>query len=73
MSARPNMTPTPTPKADDLPFGAGHTHDLIPLEWTTRSLRGRNAATDASQVPHPSSVARGRQHPVQSMGQTIGQ
>jgi hypothetical protein len=36
------MTPTPTPKADYLPFGAGHTHDLIPLEWTTRDPKGRD-------------------------------
>jgi hypothetical protein len=26
----------PTPKADFVPLGAGHTHDLILLEWTTK-------------------------------------
>jgi hypothetical protein len=37
---------TPTPKADFVPLGAGHTHDLILLEWTTKDPKA--AADDAS-------------------------
>jgi hypothetical protein len=39
----PPANMTPTPKADVVPLGAGHTHDLM-LEWTTKDPK---AAADA--------------------------
>ncbi len=48
---------TPTPKADFVPLCAGHTHDLILLEWTTKDPKA--VADDggaARAVPDRASV-----------------
>jgi hypothetical protein len=62
----------PTPKSDFVPLGAGHTHDLILLEWTTKdpvdvdkwNNQRRNDARDVSigrsGAPKPLAVSVGR-------------
>ncbi len=47
---------TPTPKADFVPLCAGHTHDLILLEWTTKDPKAvaddGGAARELFRIAH---------------------
>ncbi len=51
---------TPTPKADFVPLCAGHTHDLILLEWTTKDPKAAaddgGAPRELFRIAHPFGV-----------------